>query len=186
MAEHAKRSSGSRDQLVAENTPSSPLVDALRIQVANGVVLYANYKQYHWRTYGPLFRDLHLMFDEFAEAVRHGIDELAERIRMIGQDPPRDLMEMVDMATVRSAASEGSIRDMVAEADRNAQIVIKEMRAGAKLADERDDPGSVDLFSKLVQVHEKQEWWLRDILRGHDGLSEPLRAEGKGQRAEVR
>jgi starvation-inducible DNA-binding protein len=170
MAEQAKRGAATRDELVAENTPASPLVDALRRQVANGVVLHANFKQYHWRTHGPLFRDLHLMFDEFAEAISEGIDELAERVRMIGQDPPRDLMEMVDLASVRSAAAEGSIRDMVAEADRNAQIVIKEMRAGAKLADERNDPGTVDLSSKLVQVHEKQEWWLRDI-HDSDGLN---------------
>jgi hypothetical protein len=33
----------------------------------------------------------------------------------------------------------------------------------------------VDLFSKLVQVHEKQEWWLRDILRSGDGLTSPDR-----------
>jgi starvation-inducible DNA-binding protein len=49
--------------------------------------------------------------------------------------------------------------------------MIKVLREGAKLAEEHDDPGSVDLFSKLVQVHEKHEWWLRDILRGHDGLT---------------
>ena len=42
----------------------------------------------HWQTYGPLFRDLHLMFDEFAEAVLESLDEVAERVRMIGQDPP--------------------------------------------------------------------------------------------------
>jgi len=175
MAQQSKVASATKDELVVENSPGSPLVDALRRQVANSVVLYANFKQYHWRTQGPLFRDLHLMFDEFAEAVREGIDELAERVRMIGQDPPRDLIEMVDLATVKSAAAERSVRDMIAEADQNAKVVIKEMRAGARLADERDDPGTVDLFSRLVQVHEKQEWWLRDILHNNDGLSAPTR-----------
>jgi starvation-inducible DNA-binding protein len=60
---------------------------------------------------------------------------------------------------------------MVEEADANAKVVIKEMRAGARLADDRDDPGTADLFSRLVQVHEKQEWWLRDILKDNDGLT---------------
>ena len=44
------------------------------------------------------------------------------------------------------------------------------MRRGAKLADEVDDPGTVDLFSRLVQIHEKHEWWLRDMLKKEDGL----------------
>jgi starvation-inducible DNA-binding protein len=62
------------------------------------------------------------------------------------------------------------MHDMIEEADRNALIVIKEMRTGAKLADEHNDPGTVDLLSRFVQIHEKQEWWLRDILRKRDGL----------------
>jgi hypothetical protein len=53
-------------------------------QVANAFVLYANYKNYHWQTFGLLFRDLHLMFDEFAKEVLETNDELAEGIRMIG------------------------------------------------------------------------------------------------------
>jgi starvation-inducible DNA-binding protein len=62
------------------------------------------------------------------------------------------------------------MREMVAEADHNALVVIKEMREGAATADEHDDPGTVDLFSRFVQVHEKHEWWLRDILRSGDGF----------------
>jgi starvation-inducible DNA-binding protein len=49
-------------------------------------------------------------------------------------------------------------------------VVIKEMRHGAKTADEHDDPGTVDVFSRTVQIHEKHEWFLREILRTGDGL----------------
>ena len=121
-------------ELSRENTPDSPVVQELRRQVANTFVLYANYKHYHWQTFGPLFRDLH------------------------------------KLASVSPAAPQTTMRDMVEEADRHALLVISELRRGARLADEHDDPGTVDLFSKTVQVHEKHEWWLRDILRRGDGL----------------
>jgi len=134
------------------------------------LVSHGNYKHYHWQTYGPLFRDLHKLFDEFAHAVRETIDELAERVRMIGQDPPT-LKEMLDVATVTLAGSQTTMREMVEEARANALIVIAEMRRAARTAEEHDDPGTVDLCSKFVQVHEKQEWWLRDILRNGDGLT---------------
>ena len=54
------------DELSRENRPDSPVVQDLRRQTANAFVLYANYKHYHWQTYGPLFRDLHKLFDRLA------------------------------------------------------------------------------------------------------------------------
>ena len=48
-----------------ENSGQNVVVQHLQKQVANAFVLYANYKHYHWQTFGPNFRDLHLMFDEF-------------------------------------------------------------------------------------------------------------------------
>jgi starvation-inducible DNA-binding protein len=157
-------------ELSRENTPDSPVVQELRRQVANAFVLYANYKHYHWQTYGPLFRDLHKLFDRLANDVLPTLDELAERVRMIGQDPPAHPIEASDLASVAAAAPHSTMREMVEEADRHLLVVIKEMRRGAKLADEHDDPGTVDVFSRLVQIHEKHEWWMRDILRSGDGL----------------
>ena len=61
-------------------------------------------------------------------------------------------------------------REMIEEANRNELLVIKEMREAAAIADEHDDPGTVDVFSRFVQIHEKHEWWLRDMLRKNDGL----------------
>ncbi|MGH9881648.1 MAG: Dps family protein, partial [Pyrinomonadaceae bacterium] len=74
-------------EISKENKPNDAVVKQLQRQVANAFVLYTNYKHYHWQTYGPLFRDLHLLFDEFAAAVLGTVDDFAERVRMIGQDP---------------------------------------------------------------------------------------------------
>jgi starvation-inducible DNA-binding protein len=151
------------------NSEQNEIVQQLQRQVANAFVLYTNYKHYHWQTYGPLFRDLHLMFDEFAKTVLATIDDFAERIRMIGPDPVSRLDEILETATVRPAQRDQSMRQMIEEAQANALIVIQEMRTAARTADEHD-PGTVDLFSRHVQIHEKHEWWLRDILEKGDGL----------------
>jgi len=146
-------------------------VQYLQRQLANALVLYVNYKHYHWRTFGPLFRDLHLMFDEFAQAVLSTTDEFAERIRMIGPDVQDvQLGKMYDAVGVHSAAAGQSIREMIEEDDANLLVVIKGMRDAATAADESNDPGTVDLFSKIVQIHEKHEWFLREILKKKDGL----------------
>jgi len=156
--------------LSSANTSVHPVVKALSTQVANAFVLYANYKHYHWQTFGPHFRGLHKLFDKFADHVLDSIDELAERVRMIGQMPPSNPMDVMSAATVSAAAGEQSMREMIEEANRNELIVIKEMRDAAALAEQSHDPGTVDIFSRIVQEHEKHEWWLRDMLKKGDGL----------------
>jgi starvation-inducible DNA-binding protein len=176
MAATAKHPIGRREvatitkELSRENRLDSPVVQDLRRQVANAFVLYCNYKHYHWQTFGPLFRDLHKLFDKFAAEVLETLDPMAERIRMIGPDPPAHPIEMADTASIAAAAPHATMQNMVEEAKSNALVVIKEMRQAARVADEHDDPGTVDMFSRFVQIHEKHEWWLRDMLRKGDGL----------------
>jgi starvation-inducible DNA-binding protein len=175
MATATKERNGTKTiarEVSKENTPESPVVKDLRQQVANAVLLYLNYKHYHWQTFGPHFRDLHKLFDNFAEEVLETIDELAERVRMIGQTPPAHPLEAMDLASVAPAAPHSTMREMLEEANRNALVVIRDMRKAAKTADEHDDPGTVDMFSKFVQIHEKHEWWIRDTLQEGDGLSD--------------
>ena len=154
-----------------ENRQDHPVVQHLQREVANAFVLYANYKHYHWQTYGPLFRDLHLMFDEFANHTLATVDDMAERLRMIGQDLQSvELKQYQQAASIQSARAGQSMREMVEEADANLLMVIKDMREAARIADDHNDPGTVDLFSKIVQIHEKDEWFLREVLKKKDGL----------------
>jgi starvation-inducible DNA-binding protein len=157
--------------ITQENRADHPVVQHLQRQVANAFVLYANYKHYHWQAFGPLFRDLHLMFDHFAKEALDTIDELAERIRMIGQDIEHvQLKQMQEAADVHSAVPGQTMREMIEEADANSQVVIQDLRYAVKVAEESGDPGSVDLFSKIVQIYEKQEWFLREVLKKKDGF----------------
>src|SRR5436190_7382561 len=89
------RSHAAVEEIPRENSHEESVVNQLQRQVANAFILYTNYKHYHWQTHGPLFRDLHKLFDEFAEAVLETLDPFAERIRMIGDDPvftPRQML----------------------------------------------------------------------------------------------
>lgn len=159
-------------QISASNKPNDAVVKGLQQQVANAFILYLNYKHYHWQTFGPLFRDLHLLFDEFATEVYATVDPLAERVRMIGQNPVSRIEEFQKTATIKSAADNTDMREMMKEADTNAIRIIKEMREAIKTADETGDPGTADVLTRFVQIHEKHEWWLRDILEKRDGLTD--------------
>jgi starvation-inducible DNA-binding protein len=62
------------------------------------------------------------------------------------------------------------MRRMIEEAHANVLHVIKQMREGARTADQQNDPGTVELFSRFVQIYEKQEWFLRELLKKGDQL----------------
>jgi starvation-inducible DNA-binding protein len=158
------------EEISRENVGDSPVVEQLQRQVANAFILFTNYKHYHWQAYGPHFRDLHLLFDDLATATLQTIDDFAERVRMIGQTPLASPLDLVRGSTVKIASKSGTMRDMVEEADMNLMAVIREMRAAARTAEEKNDPGTNDLFSRVVQIHEKHEWFLREVLRKDDGL----------------
>lgn len=158
------------EKLSTHNKPNDAIVQSLQKQVANSFILYLNYKHYHWQTFGPMFRDLHLLFDEFATEVYETIDDLAERVRMIGQNPVSRIEEFQKTASIKSAKDSTDMREMIQEADENVLVIIKEMREAVKTADEGNDPGTADVFTRFVQIHEKHEWWLRDILEKRDGL----------------
>lgn len=142
-----------------------PVVSALQREQATALVLYLNYKKYHWLTFGPHFRDLHLLFEEHGDQVLASIDELAERALMIDGKPLADPDQYLPASIVPPSQGERSVKQMVSEAIESHDKVIKAMHEDAEIANKAGDIGTVDLFTRLVQVHQKARWFLKEIAR---------------------
>lgn len=153
-----------------EATTNISLVKALNRQQANTLVAYLNYKKYHWLTYGPLFRDLHLLFEEHGNEVFAMLDELAERSLMLDGTPIADPDDYLPAATVKPSVGKLSPREMVEAAIATHEHIIAEMHTDAEAANQAGDIGTADLYTRLVQVHQKHRWFLREIARKGDGL----------------
>ena len=151
------------------------VIQRLQQQLANAFLLYANYKKYHWQSYGPLFRDLHLLFDEHAEAVLGTIDELGERVRILGGNPIADPRQFIEQGTVEVAAAGLGMRGMIEEALSNHARVVQGTRQAIYRADEVGDQVTADLLTRIMGIHEKQEWFLRELLESDDGLIRPIK-----------
>ena len=151
-------------------TTQTRIIPALRRSQANALVMYLNAKRYHWFTYGPLFRDLHLFFDEMAAGALAEVDPLGERARMLGGDALSTPQEIASMASVQIADGKPQPHEMLDEALGNERRIIGEMRDAARMAEEENDYGTNDLFSTLVQAHEKNAWFIEEFLRRGDGM----------------
>ncbi len=150
---------------------SSAIVATLQRQQANALVAYLNYKKYHWLSYGPLFRDIHLMLDEQATLVYDTIDEFAERAIMIGGAPLGDPADYLPNASVKPSKGKLSLEEMIAEARATLDLVIDELHEDTEVASDGGDIGTADLYTRLVQVHQKSRWFLNEILKKKDGLT---------------
>jgi starvation-inducible DNA-binding protein len=144
---------------------TNPIVATLQREQASALVLYLNYKKYHWLTFGPHFRDMHLLFEEHGNQVLESVDELAERSLMIDGKPLADPATYLPASFVAPSSGDRTVRQMVEEAISAHDKVIKQMHADAEVATAGGDIGTADLFTRLVQTHQKQRWFLRELLR---------------------
>ena len=143
----------------------NPVIAALQREQASALVLYLNYKKYHWLTFGPHFRDLHLLFGEHADQVLESVDELAERSLMVDGKPLADPAQYLPATKVVPSQGELTVKQMVDEAIAAHEELIHAMHDDAEVATKAGDIGTADLFTRLVQVHQKQRWFLKEILR---------------------
>ncbi|BCX11804.1 MAG: DNA starvation/stationary phase protection protein [Thermosynechococcus sp.] len=151
-------------------TLKEQVLTTLKREQANAVVMYLNYKKYHWLTYGPLFRDLHLLFEEQGSEVFAMIDELAERSLMLDGQPVADPADYLKVATVNPSSGQLTVKQMIEEAIANHELIITEMHQDAEIATEAGDIGTADLYTRLVQTHQKHRWFLKEFLAKGDGL----------------
>jgi starvation-inducible DNA-binding protein len=141
------------------------VVGALHREQASALVLFLNYKKYHWLTYGPHFRDLHLLFEEHGTQVLASVDDLAERALMIDGKPLADPARYLGTSLVAPSQGELPVKQMLEEAIAAHDKVIEAMHGDADVASKAGDIGTADLFTRLVQVHQKQRWFLKEIAR---------------------
>ncbi len=146
------------------------VVATLQREQANALVLYLNIKKYHWNTFGPLFRDIHLFLDEYADLAVNQIDEFAERAFMIDGKSLGDPADYLPASTIVASRGDLNVRAMIEELVAAADTIIAELHADTETATAAGDIGTADLYTRLVQEHQKKRWFAKEILRGGDGL----------------
>jgi starvation-inducible DNA-binding protein len=143
------------------------VIAELQAVLADHIALYLLYKKHHWTLSGPWFRELHLLFDEHADAVLEDSDPVAERISTLGGVPIGAPSQVAEHAGVREAPA-GAIgpRAMLEALVHANEGVVARVRRAIGVADEHGDAGSSDLLtSEILREREKEAWFLSAHLR---------------------
>ncbi len=142
---------------------NAAVYEALRKTLAESYVLLIKTHNYHWNVKGPQFVALHNLFELQYNELFLAVDELAERLRALGQHAPGTMAEFAALSQVKDGqATKAS--DMVADLRASHTLVAQTARKGVKAAEGVDDVGTADLLTARSQVHEKAAWMLASIL----------------------
>lgn len=129
-------------------------------------VLYTKLHNYHWNVEGKEFFTLHAELEKQYDAVAEEIDEVAERILMIGHRPSASLADYLKKARLQEVESKAySGKEIVETLLADYSTLIAGLRAGIEAAQEAGDEVSVDLMIGSLANYEKTVWMLEAYLR---------------------
>ncbi|MDF1778127.1 MAG: DNA starvation/stationary phase protection protein [Rhizobiaceae bacterium] len=138
--------------------------DALSNVLANTYVLYLKTHNYHWNVEGSNFRSLHLMFEEQYQEMWTALDEIAERIRALGEYAPGTYEKFVELATIKENQDIPVAKDMLAELLADNEKIIAIIVEAIKVAQDAGDESSADQLIGRQTAHEKAAWMMRSTL----------------------
>lgn len=121
---------------------------------------------YHWNVEGPLFYSVHHLTEEHYENMFAAADELAERIRAVGQMAPMSLTEIQKLSVIEDSAEKVSAGDMCKALAADHERVAHRLHALVKVAGEQNDPVTEDLATARSAFHEQAAWMLKALTAG--------------------
>lgn len=149
----------------AQNAQSNnPVTQELKVLLASSYTLYLKTHNYHWNVTGPMFTTLHTLFMTQYTELALAIDEIAERIRSLGEQAPGSYREFARLSSVEDETSQPKAKEMIEILVADQAKVVASAKRVIELGESGRDQASVDLATRRIDVHEKNAWMLRSHL----------------------
>jgi starvation-inducible DNA-binding protein len=146
------------------------VVEGLQRLLADEVLLYLKTRNFHWNVEGPDFSELHKLFETQYEQLDVIMDEVAERIRIIGGYAAGSMGEFTQLATLQEVAGGACNQVRMEEALlHDHEQLARQMRGFSEQCGEVNDLGTQDFVTGVMQAHEKMAWMLRSFTRRPHG-----------------
>ena len=143
----------------------SVIANGLSRLLADTYVLYLKTHGFHWNVEGPMFQTLHQMFMVQYTETWNAIDLIAERIRALGHYAPGSSQQYAKLASIKESTGVPKAEKMVRELVEGQEAVARTARSVLPLADKANDQPTLDLLTQRLDIHEKNAWMLRSLLK---------------------
>lgn len=140
------------------------IAEGLSKVLADTYTLYLKTHNFHWNVTGPMFQTLHAMFEMQYQELALAVDEVAERIRVLGFPAPGSYKEFAELASIPETDGKPEALEMVRLLVEGNEAVAKTARSVFATAEKASDESTVDLLTQRMRTHEKTAWMLRSLL----------------------
>jgi len=140
------------------------IAEGLSHLLADSYTLYLKTHNFHWNVTGPMFQTLHTMFEQEYTELAVAVDEVAERIRALGQPAPGSYSVFAKLSSIEEAKGVPAAKEMIAQLVDGHEAVAATARSVFPAAEAGRDEVTADLLTQRMQVHEKTAWMLRSLL----------------------
>lgn len=137
--------------------------------LADSYLLYLKTQNYHWNVTGKFFQPLHTLFEEQYQDLAQAVDEIAERIRALGEFAPASFSSFAKVTSIKEETSIPTAEEMIHNLVAGNEAVVSTAREIVNLCEEAEDDVTIDLMVVRMQRHEKNAWMLRSMLTSTKG-----------------
>ncbi len=141
-------------------------VDNLNQLLADTMTLRDMYKKHHWQVSGPMFYQLHLLFDKHYATQAELVDTIAERIMTLGGVSIAMAQDVADNTTIPQPPKDRECPEsQLTRLLQAHEITLQAARSMARQAIEVGDDGTNDmLVSDVIRANELQVWFVSQHL----------------------
>lgn len=147
-----------------ENAQRKDIATGLSRLLADTYSLFLKTHNFHWNVTGSMFNTLHTMFETQYTELFTAVDEIAERIRALGEFAPGSFGSFKGLSAITDATGVPSATEMIKTLVQDNETVVRTAREVLPIAEKANDGPSVDLLNQRMQIHEKTAWMLRSML----------------------
>jgi starvation-inducible DNA-binding protein len=171
----AMRHNNKKTETIATDLGTKPkelakVASGLAGVLADTYLLYLKTQNFHWNVTGPMFGELHALFEAQYGDLAAAVDELAERIRAIGEFAPASFAQFRKLSKITDEENILPAERMIAQGAADNEYVVRRMRELFELSEAAGDVETGDILIRRMQYHAKQAWMLRSYLhRVEDG-----------------
>jgi starvation-inducible DNA-binding protein len=140
------------------------IAHGLSVLLADTYTLYLKTHNYHWNVTGPMFQTLHTLFETQYNELALAVDEIAERIRALGEFAPGSYKEYAKLTSIKEADGIPTAEEMIKDLVKGQEAIAKTARSIVPTADDASDEVTLDLLTQRMTVHEKNAWMLRSLV----------------------
>jgi starvation-inducible DNA-binding protein len=139
-------------------------VENLNQLLADTITLRDLYKKHHWQVAGHTFYQLHLLFDKHAEEQSELVDQIAERIMLLGGIGIAMAHDVAETTRIpRPPTGREEVPVQIARLLEAHEMILKASRKAAEEASDSGDEGTNDLLiSDVVRTNELQVWFVAE------------------------